>query len=68
MKKLFLAMAIAIVTATAVSAQEDKMVISTVQADKDNGYEGNTATRCGIKFNIKLSGVTTVELESVDGN
>ena len=31
MKKLFLAMAIAIVTATAVSAQEDKMVISTVQ-------------------------------------
>ena len=37
MKKLFLAMAIAIVTATAVSAQEDKMVISTVQADKDNG-------------------------------
>ena len=68
MKKLFLAMAIAIVTATAVSAQEDKMVISTVQADKDNGYEGNTATRCGIKFNIKLSGVTKVELESVDGN
>ena len=63
MKKLFLAMAIAIVTATAVSAQEDKMVISTVQADKDNGYEGNTATRCGIKFNIKLSGVTKVELE-----
>ena len=61
-------MAIAIVTATAVSAQEDKMVISTVQADKDNGYEGNTATRCGIKFNIKLSGVTKVELESVDGN
>lgn len=68
MKKLFLAMAIAIVTATAVSAQEDKMVIPTVQTDKDNGYDENTATRCGIKFNIKLSGVTKVELESVDGN
>lgn len=68
MKKLFLAMAIAIVTATAVSAQEDKMVISTVQTDKDNRCDGNTTTRCGIKFNIKLSGVTKVELESVDGN
>lgn len=68
MKKLFLAMAIAIVTATAVSAQEDKMIIPTVQTDKDNGYDGNSATRCGIKFNIQLSGVTKVELESVDGN
>lgn len=68
MKKLFLAMAIAIVTATAVSAQEDKMVISTVQTDKDNRYDSNSATHCGIKFNIQLSGVTKVELESVDGN
>lgn len=68
MKKLFLAMAIAIVTATAVSAQEDKMVIPTVQTDKDNRYNSNSATHCGIKFNIQLSGVTKVELESVDGN
>ena len=68
MKKLFLAMAIAIVTVTAVSAQEDKMVIPAVQTDKGNGYDENTATRCGIKFNINLSGVTKVELESVDGN
>lgn len=48
MKKLLLAMAIAIVTATAVSAQEEKMVIPTVQTDKDDGYDGNSATRCGI--------------------
>ena len=68
MKKLFLEMAIAIVTVTAVSAQEDKMVIPAVQTDKGNGYDENTATRCGIKFNINLSGVTKVELESVDGN
>ena len=70
MKKLFLAMAIAIVTVTAVSAQtkENMMVVSSVQTDKDNGYEGNSAIRCGIKFNIQLSGVTKIELESVDGN
>ena len=63
-------MAIAIVTATAVSAQkkENMMVVSSVQADKNNGYEGNSAIRCGIKFNIQLSGVTKIELESVDGN
>ena len=63
-------MAIAIVTATAVSAQEKEnmMVVSSVQTDKDNGYAGNSAIRCGIKFNIQFSGVTKIELESVDGN
>ena len=72
MKKLFLAMAIAIVTGTAVSAQENdkenRMVVSSVQTDKDDGYKGNPDVRCGIRFNIKLSGVTKIELESVDGN
>ena len=70
MKKLWLAMVIAIVTATAVSAQEkgkDKMTVSSVQTDKDNGYGGNPGIRCGITFNIRLTGVTKVELESVDG-
>ena len=71
MKKLFLAMAVAIVTGTAVSAQdsdkEDKIVVSTHQTDKADGYEGNSANRCGIKFNFRLTGVTKVELESVDG-
>ena len=72
MRKLFLAMAAAIVTATAMSAQENgkenRIVISAVQTDKDGGYNGNSAIRCGIKFNTRLSGVTKVELESVDGN
>lgn len=70
MQKLFLAMAIAIVTATVVSAQkkENMMMVSSVQTDKDNGYAGNSAIHCGIRFNIKLSGVTKIELESVDGN
>lgn len=71
MKKLFLAMAVAIVTATAVSAQdsnkEDKIVVSTHQTDKADGYEGHSANRCGIKFNFQFTGVTRVELESVDG-
>ena len=71
MKKIFLAMAIAIVTGTAVSAQdddkEDKIVVSTHQTDKEDGYEGHSASRCGIKFNFQLIGVTKVELESVDG-
>ena len=71
MKKLFLAMAVAIVTGTAVSAQdsnkEDKIVVSTHQTDKADGYEGDSANRCGIKFNFRLTGVTKVELESVDG-
>lgn len=72
MKKLFLAMAVAIVTVTAVSAQENSrgsiMAVSSVQTDKDNGYDGDSELCCGIKFNIRLSGVTKVELESVDGN
>ena len=72
MRKLFLAMAAAIVTATPMSAQENgkenRIVISAVQTDKDGGYNGNSAIRCGIKFNTRLSGVTKVELESVDGN
>ena len=61
MKKLLLAMVIAIVTATAVSAQEkgkDKMTVSSVQTDKGNGYGGNPDIRCGITFNIWLAGVT----------
>ena len=64
-------MAIAIVTATAVSAQEngktDRMVIPAVQTDKQGVYN-NSSICCGIKFNIRLSGVTKIELESVDGN
>lgn len=72
MKKLFLAMAVAIVTAIAMSAQEngkeEMMVIPVVQTDKYDGYDGSFAIRCGIKFNIQLSGITKVELESVDGN
>ena len=72
MKKLFLAMAVAIVTVTAVSAQENSrgsiLAVSSVQTDKDNGYDGDSELCCGIKFNIRLSGVTKVELESVDGN
>lgn len=65
-------MAVAIVTVTVVSAQEndkeDMMVIPVVQTDKHSGYDGNSVIRCGIKFNIQLSGVTKVELESVDGH
>ena len=65
-------MAVAIVTVTVVSAQENSrgsiMVVSSVQTDKDNGYDGDSELCCGIKFNIRLSGVTKVELESVDGN
>lgn len=72
MKKLFLAMVAVIVTATALSAQENgkkhPIAVPAVQTDKDGGYDGSSATNCGIKFNIRLSGVTKVELESVDGN
>jgi len=72
MKKLLLAMALAIATVTVVSAQgngkKNMIVVPAVQIDKDGGNNGNTATNCGIKFNIRLSGVTKVELESVDGH
>ena len=65
-------MALAIATVSVVSAQwngkENMIVVPAVQTDKDGGNNGNTATNCGIKFNIRLSGVTKVELESVDGN
>ena len=50
MDKYLLAMAIAIVTALAVSARE--------RIEDD----------CGIVFNTKLTGVTKIEIESVDGN
>lgn len=72
MRKLFLAMAMTIVTATVVSAQENtkenRMNVSSVQTDKDNRNDGDSRLRCGIKFRIGLSGVTKIELESVDGN
>lgn len=65
-------MAMAIVTATVVSAQgysrEIVMAVSPVQTDEDNGNEGSSEFRCGIKFSIGLSGMTKIELESVDGN
>ena len=71
MRKLFLAVAVAIVTATAVAAQENGeenvVVVSSVQTDKQDGYDGDSAIRCGIRFNFQLSGITKVELESVDG-
>ena len=64
-------MVLAIVTVTVVSAQgndkENMIVVPAVQTDKDSGNNGNAATNCGIKFNIRLSSVTKVELESVDG-
>jgi hypothetical protein len=72
MKMFFLAMALVIVTATAVSAQkkndEHKVVIPVVQTDKYYGIDDSSSLRCGIKFSVQLSGVTKVELESVDGN
>lgn len=72
MKKFFLAMTMVIVTGIAVSAQESGkeavMTVLPIQTDKNNEYAGDTATRCGIKFIISLSGVTRVELESVDGH
>ena len=61
----------AIVTGTAVSAQESSrkvmMAVSPAQTDKDSGYDGDSERCCGIKFSIVLSGVTKIELESVDG-
>lgn len=72
MKKYILAMALAIVTATAVPAQElgkeNKTEVPAVQTDQYGGNGNDAADRCGIKLNIPLAGVTKVELESVDGN
>ena len=71
MKKYLLAMALAIVTATAMSAQEGKqndgIIVTASQTDQQDGFEGNPANRCGIKFNLGLTGVTKIEVESVDG-
>ena len=44
------------------------MNVSSVQTDKDNRNDGDSRLRCGIKFRIRLSCVTKIELESVDGN
>lgn len=71
MKKYLLAMAVAIVTATAMSAQKDdndsKMTVSIHQTDQEDGYEGNSEQRCGIRFNLPMAGVMKIEVESVDG-
>lgn len=71
MKKKFLAMAVAIVTATAVSAQKDdsdsKITVSIHQTDQEDGYEGSAEQRCGIRFNLPMAGVVKIEVESVDG-
>ena len=71
MKKIFLAMAVAIVTATAVSAQKDdsdsKITVSIHQTDQEDGYEGSAEQRCGIRFNLPMAGVVKIEVESVDG-
>ena len=71
MKKYVLAMAVAIVTATAVSAQKDdsdsKITVSIHQTDQEDGYEGSAEQRCGIRFNLPMAGVVKIEVESVDG-
>ncbi|KAA4701426.1 formylglycine-generating enzyme family protein [Bacteroides fragilis] len=71
MKKIFLAMAVAIVTVTAVSAQKDdsdsKITVSIHQTDQKDGYEGSAEQRCGIRFNLPMAGVVKIEVESVDG-
>ena len=72
MKKSFLTIAVAIMTTVAISAQENNteaiMAVSSSQTDRHDGYEGDSAIRCGIRFNFQFSGITKVELESVDGN
>lgn len=64
-------MAVAIVTATAVSAQKDdsdsKITVSIHQTDQEDGYEGSAEQRCGIRFNLPMAGVVKIEVESVDG-
>lgn len=72
MKKLFLSVAVAVMTVTAVTAQrdgrEDMIVVPATQTDKSGGHDDNSEIRCGIRFNFQMSGVTKIELESVDGN
>ena len=62
MKKLFLAMVMAVISAIAVSAQENgkenTMEVLPVQTDKNDGYEGDATMRCGIKFNIRIPTAT----------
>ena len=64
-------MAVAIVTATTVSAQKDdsdsKITVSIHQTDQEDGYEGSAEQRCGIRFNLPMAGVVKIEVESVDG-
>ena len=71
MRKLFLAMAMAIVTATVVSAQENGkdniMAVSPVQTNKNQGYDGGFEIPCGNKFRIGFFGVTQTELGSGGG-
>ena len=49
------------------SSTEDVVTVSAVQTEKDNGYDGEAALRCGILFNIRIPGITKIEIESVDG-
>ena len=60
-------MAVAIVTATAVSAQKDdsdsKITVSIHQTDQEDGYEGSAEQRCGIRFNLPMAGVVKIEVE-----
>jgi conserved hypothetical protein len=71
MNNLILAMAMVIASGSAVYAHEsskgDVVTVSAVQTEKDNGYDGEAALRCGILFNIRIPGITKIEIESVDG-
>ena len=64
-------MAMVIASGSAVYAHEsskgDVVTVSAVQTEKDNGYDGEAALRCGILFNIRIPGITKIEIESVDG-
>lgn len=62
MKKLLLAMAMTIVTATVVSAQNRVQPVQS--ADSALSYDN----ACGIKFSLNMPGVSKIEIESVDGN
>ena len=71
MNNLILAMAVVIASGSAVYAHESSkggvVTVSAVQTEKDNGYDGEAALRCGIRFNIRIPGITKIEIESVDG-
>ena len=72
MRNFIVTLAVAFVATTTLFAQkkgsEAMITVSAVQTDKDNGCNGNPNVRCGIKFNFRLSGITKIEVESVDGN